>query len=69
VDVDAITLSLSGAGYDAASAAIAITVAAVSNTVVKCGMASVLGSGIVRRHIALATAAIVAAAFGASWLV
>ena len=69
VDVDAITLSLSGAGYDATSAAIAITVATVSNTVVKCGMASVLGSGIVRRHIALATAAIVAAAFGASWLV
>jgi uncharacterized membrane protein (DUF4010 family) len=64
VDVDAITLSLAGDARDAAAAAqlgLALTAAAVSNTLVKCAMVVALGRGALRRHVALATLAIVAA--------
>lgn len=64
VDVDAITLSLaSGASQSArwADVALAITAAALSNTVVKCGLVLALGRGELRRHILVASVLILAA--------
>ena len=62
-DVDAITLSM--AEYARANpptvAAIAVVIAALSNTVVKCGMVASLGGPALRRPILLTTAGIVAA--------
>jgi uncharacterized membrane protein (DUF4010 family) len=62
VDVDAITLSVAdAAGTDGfAQATIAIVIAAVANTVVKCGAVLALGGGPVRTQIAIATTSILA---------
>jgi uncharacterized membrane protein (DUF4010 family) len=61
VDVDAITLSVAGAAGGEAQAAAAIVIAVVANSVVKCGLVLVLGSGRVRWHVGIATAAVLAA--------
>jgi len=71
-DVDAITLSMAefaGQSGDLATAANAIALAALSNTLVKCGMVVVLGSRPLRQRLALATAALVAVGLAAIWLV
>jgi len=63
-DVDAIVLSmarLARAGSDPATAASAITVAALSNTVVKAGLAAALGAPALGRKAVLATALILVA--------
>src|SRR5262245_15448044 len=63
VDVDAITLSMAkevGGPDDFARAGTAITIALLSNTIVKCGMVISLGKGPVRHHVGYATAAILA---------
>jgi uncharacterized membrane protein (DUF4010 family) len=63
-DVDAITLSMAGSAHEGAAraeAAVAITIAVLANTVVKCGVVLALGGGAVRRQIGLATAAVLAA--------
>jgi len=66
-DVDAITLSMSDfarRGGNLAMAASAITIAAVSNTLVKCGLVTVLGSPPMRARILPATAAVLALGLG-----
>lgn len=63
-DVDAITLSMAGYAQqsgDAATAVGAIVVAALTNTLVKCGFVVVLGSGELRSRVLPATAAMIAA--------
>jgi uncharacterized membrane protein (DUF4010 family) len=58
-DVDAITLSLAQNtrnGFSYQTAAIAIAVAAASNTLVKCGMVLVLGHARLRLRLVMATA-------------
>lgn len=61
-DVDAITLSMAAAkGGSATVAATAVVIAAISNTVVKCGMVATLGGRALRRPILLTTAGITAA--------
>lgn len=63
-DVDAITLTLAqsaASGGDPVVAARGITIAAFSNTAVKCGMFVALGGAAVRRRALVATALIVAA--------
>jgi uncharacterized membrane protein (DUF4010 family) len=64
-DVDAITLSMSEYGRQSAAAlttaAVAITIAALSNTVVKCAMVYTLGARALANKVLLATAAIVTA--------
>jgi uncharacterized membrane protein (DUF4010 family) len=72
-DVDAITLSM--AEYAKANsptvAAIAVVIAAISNTVVKCGMVATLGGVALRRPILLATVGIILAGIAgvaAVWL-
>jgi uncharacterized membrane protein (DUF4010 family) len=63
-DVDAITLSMAGyaqQGGDAATAVGAIVIAALTNTLVKCGFVVVLGSGELRSRVLPATAAMIAA--------
>ena len=63
-DVDAITLSMAEFAQQSglpATAAAAITVAALSNTVVKCGMVLVLGSPALRMRLLAATVAILLA--------
>lgn len=71
VDVDAITLSLAnGASSPArwAPAALAIAVAVIANTVVKCCLVLALGHGPLRRHVALASLAILLVGGGvAGW--
>jgi uncharacterized membrane protein (DUF4010 family) len=60
-DVDAITLSMAEYGLqggDAATAAGAITIASLSNTVLKCGLILALGSSSLRRRLLTATGAI-----------
>ncbi len=66
-DVDAITLSLAqyARSGSATLAANAITLAVLSNTIVKTGMVVVLGSPALRRSILAATAGILAAGAGA----
>jgi uncharacterized membrane protein (DUF4010 family) len=64
-DVDAVTLSMASnaaAGGDATTAARAITLAALSNTLVKCGFVAVLGAAAMRVRVVAATAAILVAA-------
>jgi uncharacterized membrane protein (DUF4010 family) len=64
VDVDAITLSMADAAHDSngfTQATAAIVIAAVANTVVKCGAVLALGTGRVRVHVGIATAALLAA--------
>jgi uncharacterized membrane protein (DUF4010 family) len=70
-DVDAITLSMASFardGGDAATAVTSITLAAISNTLVKAGIAGFLGSAAFRRRIGGAALLVVAAA-GVAWLV
>jgi uncharacterized membrane protein (DUF4010 family) len=61
-DVDAITLSVArpSATVTAGTAVAAIGIAAASNTVVKCGMTALVGSAGLRRHVTVATAALLA---------
>lgn len=66
-DVDAITLSMSefarqGGDFGIASAAIAI--AAISNTLVKCGFVVFLGSAPMRRRVVVATATVLVLGLG-----
>jgi uncharacterized membrane protein (DUF4010 family) len=62
-DVDAITLSVAqpGRGMAIGAATAAIGIAAASNTLVKCGMTLVVGSRELGRHVAIATAVVLAA--------
>jgi len=63
VDVDTITLSMADAARSSdafAQAAAAIVVAALANTVVKCGLVFALGAGRVRAQIGVAAAALLA---------
>lgn len=67
-DVDAITLSMSDyarQGNALAVAATAITIAALSNTVIKCGLVLVLGSRALRTRLAVATGVILVAGLAA----
>ena len=72
-DVDAITLSMAEYARSNARtvAALAVVIASISNTVVKCGMVTALGGAGLRRPVLLAsTAIIVAGVAGAAvtWL-
>ncbi|MGA9033128.1 MAG: DUF4010 domain-containing protein, partial [Sulfuricaulis sp.] len=70
-DVDAITLSMAEFARQSADliiAAAAISIAALSNTLVKYGMVVVLGSRPLRQRLSLATAAILAVGLTAIWL-
>lgn len=60
-DVDAITLTMADYAYggDAGTAVNAIVIAALSNTLVKCGLAVTLGGKSLRRPILISTAAVV----------
>jgi uncharacterized membrane protein (DUF4010 family) len=61
-DVDAITLSMAGQAGHAVSEAVAtraITLAALSNTLSKCGLVVFLGAPSLRRRIVPATAVVV----------
>lgn len=62
-DVDAITLSMSEFARDGspATAAGAIAIAAISNTLVKCGLVAFLGSAAMRLRVAIATGAVLLA--------
>jgi uncharacterized membrane protein (DUF4010 family) len=63
-DVDAITLSMAQYGRDATTlqvAAISITIASISNTIVKGGIAATTGSADFRRPLLISTGAIVVA--------
>ena len=69
-DVDAITLSVARPdGTGGAAAAAAIAIAAASNTLVKCGLAAVLGSPGLRRHVLASTAVLLATGAAAVALV
>lgn len=71
VDVDAITLSIAenaGDSSDLFQAASAISIAALANTAVKCGMVIVLGAGAARRQVSVATAAVFIAGGAWFWL-
>jgi uncharacterized membrane protein (DUF4010 family) len=66
-DVDAITLSMADfarQGGSPSTAVGAITVASVTNTLVKCGLVAALGSAPLRKRLVVATAAILAAGLG-----
>ena len=66
-DVDAITLSMSEFARqegNLATAAGAVALAAISNTLVKCGMVVFLGSVAMRRRVVIATAALLTAGVG-----
>lgn len=70
-DVDAITLSMTGfarGGGGLQVAAVAIAVAALSNTLTKCGLVIGLGSRSLRRPVLTATGLIVASGALAAWL-
>jgi len=69
-DVDAITLSMAefAKSGDAAIAVIAIVIAAVSNTLVKCGLAVGLGGQAFGRNLIVATAATLLAGLAAALL-
>jgi len=69
-DVDAITLSMASYarnGGDAVTAAGAIVVATLTNTLVKCGLVVVLGSTALRGRVLAATAGILAAGLAVLW--
>lgn len=71
-DVDAITLSMADfarQGGDPGTAVGAIAVAAVANTVVKCGLVASLGSRPLRRRMLMATLLILAAGIASLYLV
>jgi uncharacterized membrane protein (DUF4010 family) len=65
-DVDAITLSMAESARTGGSAVAvnAIVIAALTNTVVKCGMVMALGAPALRRPVGVATAAILAIGVG-----
>ena len=69
-DVDAITLSMAefARGDTAQIAVIAIVIAALVNTAVKCGIAFVLGGVLLGKPLLLATASIILAGLSAVWL-
>lgn len=70
-DVDAITLSMTGfvrGGGALDLAAVAIAIAALTNTLVKCGLVVVLGSRPLRTPVLVATGLIVASGALAAWL-
>ena len=72
-DVDAITLSMAeyAKSNPATVAALAIVIAAISNTVVKFAMVTSLGGAALRRPVLLATTAIIVAGIGGAavtWL-
>jgi uncharacterized membrane protein (DUF4010 family) len=70
-DVDVITLSMAEFARDSTdlgTAAAAIAIAALSNTLVKCGMVVALGSRPLRQRLTLATAAILAVGLATIWL-
>jgi len=67
-DVDAVTLSMAKFALDGgpeATATAAIVIAALTNTLVKCGLAAALGSAALRRRVLIGTGAILAAGTGA----
>lgn len=67
-DVDAITLSMSEFARqngDYAAAAGAVAIAAISNTLVKCGLVVSLGSAAMRMRLVVATATVLACGLGA----
>lgn len=66
-DVDAITLSMAGYARvaDPRTAIVAITIASLVNTVVKCGMVIAIGGAPARRPVLIATGAILVAGIGA----
>ncbi len=71
-DVDAITLSMAEyarGNRDLGTAAGAIVIAALANTVVKCGLVVALGSGALRARLLVATLAVLAVGLAALWLV
>lgn len=70
-DVDAITLSMASYarnGGAAATAAGAIVVATLTNTLVKCGLVVVLGSAALRGRVLAATAGILAVGLAVLWV-
>lgn len=68
VDVDAITLSIAGQppGTNADQLPLALVAAVLSNTVVKCAIVVGWGGGALRRHVAVATAVLLAVGWGAT---
>ncbi len=69
-DVDAITLSMSefARSNEARVAVISIVIAALSNTIVKCGMAFVLAGAEFGKLLLIATIATLLAGLGAAYL-
>lgn len=71
-DVDAITLSMAGlardGGTDAATATGAIVVAALANTLVKCGIIVGTATAALRNRVVVVTLLLFAAGLGALWL-
>jgi uncharacterized membrane protein (DUF4010 family) len=72
-DVDAITLSMAedAKANSPTVAAIAVVIAAISNTIVKCGMVATLGGPALRRPMLLTTAGVMVAGIGGvavTWL-
>jgi uncharacterized membrane protein (DUF4010 family) len=69
-DVDAITLSMAelAKSGDARVAAIAIVIAALSNTIVKCGMALVSAGLAFARPLIVATVGLVVVGLAAAWV-
>ncbi len=70
-DADAITLSVAQMARDTGAlhtAAVAIVIATVANTVVKCGIIAVLGSRPLKARVAVLTAVLIPVAAAAVWL-
>ena len=69
-DVDAITLSMSefAKGGETHVAVIAIVIAALTNTIVKCGMVFVIAGPALGKPLLIATAATLAAGLAAAFL-
>jgi uncharacterized membrane protein (DUF4010 family) len=69
-DVDAITLSMAdhAKSGDASTATAAIVIAVLSNTLVKAGMVTALGSVSLKRPVLVATAAVMTAGIAVAWL-
>lgn len=71
-DVDAITLSMAGlvrdGGADAATATGAIVIAALANTLVKCGIIVATAAAALRARVVVVTLLLVAAALASLWL-
>lgn len=71
IDIDAITVSIAkdaGASIVLPTAGVAIALAAMTSTVVKCALVAAAGTGPVRRSIAIATFLIIAGGMLTSWL-